>query len=44
MVRILVAEDDKALNRFVCSMLTQNGYEAVPCENGAEALSEFQSK
>lgn len=38
MVKILVAEDDKALNELVCSMLTANGFEAVPCYDGAAAL------
>lgn len=38
MVKILVAEDDKALNELVCSMLRANGFEAVPCYDGAAAL------
>lgn len=38
MVKILVAEDDKALNELVCSMLTADGFEAVPCYDGAAAL------
>lgn len=27
MVRILVAEDDRAMNRFVCERLRADGYE-----------------
>ena len=38
MVKILVAEDDKALNELVCSMLMADGFEAVPCYDGAAAL------
>lgn len=37
MVRILVVEDDKALNRTVCAFLNQNGYDAVGCLNANEA-------
>ena len=38
MVKILVAEDDKALCDLVCAMLRSNGCEAVACADGAEAL------
>ena len=38
MVKILVAEDDKALNGLVCSLLVGDGFMAVPCFDGAEAL------
>jgi len=31
MFKILVVEDDRELNKVVCSYLTQNGYEAVGC-------------
>lgn len=44
MVKILVAEDDKALSALVCSMLTANGFEAVPCYDGAAALREIQGQ
>lgn len=37
MFRILVVEDDRELNRTVCSWLTRNGYEAVGCLSAAEA-------
>lgn len=39
MVKILVAEDDKSLNSLVHSYLVSNGYEAVSCYDGEEALS-----
>lgn len=31
MFQILVVEDDRAINRAVCSFLTRNGYEATGC-------------
>ena len=37
MFKILVLEDDKDLNRTVCSFLNQSGYEAVGCLNANEA-------
>ena len=37
MFKILVAEDDRELNRTVCSYLNQNGYETVGCQNANEA-------
>lgn len=37
MFKILVVEDDKALNRGVCAFLNRNGYEAVGCLGAAEA-------
>ena len=37
MFKILVLEDDKDLNRTVCSFLSQSGYEAVGCLNANEA-------
>lgn len=38
MIRILVAEDDRALNGLVCSYLTDSGYSAVSCFDGKQAL------
>lgn len=38
MVKILVAEDDRALNELVCSMLIGSGFEAVPCYDGEAAF------
>ena len=37
MFKILVLEDDRDLNRTVCSFLNQSGYEAVGCLNANEA-------
>ncbi len=37
MFKILIVEDDKDLNRSVCSFLGRNGYEAVGCTNANEA-------
>lgn len=37
MFKLLVVEDDPALNRTVCSFLNQNGFEAVGCRSAAEA-------
>ncbi len=37
MFRILVVEDDKELNKAVCSYLARNGYEAVGCLSANEA-------
>ena len=37
MFQILVVEDDRDLNRTVCSYLNQNGYRAVGCLSAGEA-------
>ncbi len=37
MFKILVVEDDRDLNRAVCSFLNQNGYEALGCLSANEA-------
>ncbi|MBP3300259.1 MAG: response regulator transcription factor [Clostridia bacterium] len=37
MFKILVVEDDKELNKTVCSFLSQSGYEATGCLNATEA-------
>ena len=42
MVKILVVEDEKALNYSVCSVLLENGYEVMACYNGEEALSALE--
>lgn len=41
MFRILVVEDDRDLNRSVCSFLNQNGYEAKGCLGASEAYDEM---
>ncbi len=43
MIKILVAEDDKDLNRFVCTCLRDNGYEATACLDGVEALERLET-
>ena len=37
MFQILVLEDDKELNKTVCSYLRSNGYDAVGCLNANDA-------
>lgn len=37
MFKVLVVEDDRELNRTVCSYLKQNGYDAVGCLDANEA-------
>lgn len=37
MFKILVVEDDRELNKAVCSFLNRNGYEAIGCLNANEA-------
>lgn len=39
MAKILVVEDDRALNALVCAYLRDSGYEAVACFDGAEGLA-----
>lgn len=41
MFKILVVEDDRELNRAVCSFLNENGYEAVGCLNANDAYNEM---
>ena len=37
MFKILVVEDDRDLNRIVCSFLNHSGYEAIGCLHATEA-------
>lgn len=39
MFKILVVEDDKELNRTVCTFLNQSGYEAVGCQSANDAYN-----
>ena len=39
MFKVLVVEDDKDLNRSVCSFLNRSGYEATGCLNANDAYS-----
>lgn len=41
MVPILVVEDDKNLNKIVCSYLNSNGFQTTGCFNGEEAFEEL---
>ena len=41
MFKILVVEDDRDLNRSVCSFLNSSGYEAVGCLGAEEAYDEM---
>lgn len=43
MIKILVVEDDKALNGLVCSYLADSGYEATPCFDGKEGLAAMEN-
>lgn len=42
-MKILVAEDEKRMNRALCELLRQEGYEVASVENGEDALSEIES-
>lgn len=44
MFKILVVEDDKNLNKSVCSFLNHNGYEAVACFHAYSAYDELESQ
>ena len=44
MVKILVVEDDKAMNGFVSTCLRENGYEVRCCFDGLQALSAMEEE
>lgn len=44
MFKILVVEDDKDLNKAVCSFLNRSGYEATGCLNATEAYDTMYSE
>ncbi len=44
MTKILVAEDDPALNKLICSYLADNGYESISCRDGKEALEAMEQQ
>lgn len=44
MIRILLVEDDRQLNRTVCSFLNQNGFEATGCLSAYEAYDVMEEK
>ncbi len=41
MFKILVVDDDKALNRSVCAFLNNSGYDATGCESAEKAYDEM---
>ena len=43
MIKLLIVEDDKELNKSVCSFLDLNGYKTTACFNGLEALNAMDS-
>lgn len=43
MFKVLVVEDDKELNKTVCSFLNHNGYEATGCLDAAKAYDELEA-
>ena len=42
MVKILVCEDDRALNKLVCGYLSEQGYDITSCQNGEEGLDALE--
>lgn len=40
---ILVIEDERAINNFICRALTANEYKAIPADSGKEGLTMFFS-
>ena len=41
-MRLLLAEDEKRMNRALCELLRQEGYEVTSVENGEDALLEIE--
>ena len=41
-MKILIAEDEKRMNRAICELLRQEKYEVVSVENGEDALDEIE--
>lgn len=44
MFKILIVEDDKELNKTVCSFLNHSGYEATGCLNANDAYDALYSE
>ncbi|MBQ9468912.1 MAG: response regulator transcription factor [Clostridia bacterium] len=42
-MKILLAEDEKRMNRALCEILRQEGYEVTSVDNGEDALYEIES-
>jgi two-component system cell cycle response regulator CpdR len=43
MARILLAEDDNSLRKFLARALTKAGHEVTECENGDEAIDALET-
>lgn len=43
MARILLAEDDSSLRKFLARALAKAGHEVVECENGDEAIDALET-
>ncbi len=41
-MKVLLAEDEKRMNRALCELLRQEGYEVTPVDNGEDALDEIE--
>ena len=41
-MKVLLAEDEKRMNRALCELLRQEGYEVTAVENGEDALDEIE--
>ncbi|MCR4615420.1 MAG: response regulator transcription factor [Clostridiales bacterium] len=42
-MKVLLAEDERRMNRALCELLRQEGYEVTSVENGEDALYEIES-
>lgn len=42
-MKLLIAEDEKRMNRALCELLRQEGYDVASVENGEDALAEIES-
>lgn len=42
-MKVLLAEDEKRMNRALCELLRQEGYEVKSVDNGTDALDEIES-
>ena len=42
-MKLLLAEDEKRMNRALCEIMRREGYEVTPVENGEDALYELES-
>lgn len=40
--KILIAEDDKEINKLLCDFLTAQGFEVTPCFDGLNAINSFR--